>query len=176
MNLDSLVGLVSGRDGSVVLRFPESRGATLQQLDDIGVILSVDDFGTGYSSLSYLKRFPVHKLKVDQSFVRELHQNADDAAIVRAVIALAGSLNLKTIAEGVETEQQLYFLAGLHCDEYQGYHFSKPLPAAEFLSLLQTKQAASADVIRLNRRGPRMDRPDSQQRASANHGRESIAV
>jgi diguanylate cyclase (GGDEF)-like protein/PAS domain S-box-containing protein len=129
---------------SMIMHRPEQTIATLQQLDDIGVILSVDDFGTGYSSLSYLKRFPVHKLKVDQSFVRELHKNADDAAIVRAVIALAGSLNLKTIAEGVETEQQLSYLAGLGCDEYQGYHFSRPLPAAEFLSLLQTKQVASA--------------------------------
>ena len=159
---------------SMIMHRPEQTIATLQQLDDIGVILSVDDFGTGYSSLSYLKRFPVHKLKVDQSFVRELHQNADDAAIVRAVIALAGSLNLKTIAEGVETEQQLSYLAGLGCDEYQGYHFSKPLPAAEFLSLLQTKRVASADVIRLNRRGARTDRTDPQ-RARANHARERIA-
>lgn len=129
---------------SMIMYRPEQTIATLQQLVDIGVILSVDDFGTGYSSLSYLKRFPVHKLKVDQSFVRELHQNADDAAIVRAVIALAESLNLKTIAEGVETEQQLSYLAGLGCDEYQGYHFSKPLPAADFMFLLQAKQAASA--------------------------------
>jgi diguanylate cyclase (GGDEF)-like protein/PAS domain S-box-containing protein len=128
---------------SMIMHRPEQTIATLQQLDDIGVVLSVDDFGTGYSSLSYLKRFPVHKLKVDQSFVRELHQNADDAAIVRAVIALAGSLNLKTIAEGVETEQQLSYLAGLGCDEYQGYHFSKPLPAAELLSLLAVFQPAA---------------------------------
>ncbi len=160
---------------SMIMHRPEQTIATLQQLDDIGVVLSVDDFGTGYSSLSYLKRFPVHKLKVDQSFVRELHQNADDAAIVRAVIALAGSLNLKTIAEGVETEQQLYFLAGLHCDEYQGYHYSRPLPADAFLTLLQTKQAASADVIRLNRRGARTDRTASQQWASANYAYERTA-
>ena len=153
---------------------PEQTIATLQQLDDIGVILSVDDFGTGYSSLSYLKRFPVHKLKVDQSFVRELHQNADDAAIVRAVIALAGSLNLKTIAEGVETGQQLSYLAGLGCDEYQGNHFSKPLPAAELLSLLQTRQATSTDVIRLNRSGAKTDRTDSQP-AGSNHACEKIA-
>src|SRR3990172_8829772 len=115
---------------------------TLRRARALGGLVWGGDFGTGYSSLSYLKRFPVHKLKVDQSFVRELHHNADDAAIVRAVITLAQSLNLRTVAEGVENEQQLAYLAGLHCDEYQGYHFSKPLPAAEFLSLLQAKQAA----------------------------------
>ncbi len=118
----------------------------------------------------------MHKLKVDQSFVRELHQNADDAAIVRAVIALAESLNLKTIAEGVETEQQLYFLAGLHCDEYQGYHYSRPLPAAEFLALLRAEQAASADVIRLNRRGARAARTDPNPRANANYARRRAKV
>ena len=133
---------------SMIMRRPEQTITTLQQLHDIGLTLSVDDFGTGYSSLSYLKRFPVHKLKVDQSFVRDLNQNADDAAIVRTVIALARNLNLKTVAEGVETEQQLIFLAGLDCDEYQGYYFSKPVPAAEFLSLLQAKQAAAADVVK----------------------------
>jgi len=128
---------------SMIMHRPEQTIATLKRLHDIGLILSVDDFGTGYSSLSYLKRFPVHKLKIDQSFVRELHKNADDAAIVRAVIALAASLNLKTVAEGVETEQQLIYLAGLHCDEYQGYYFSKPLPAAEFLELLNARSATS---------------------------------
>jgi len=127
---------------SVIMHGIEQSIATLQSLNDIGVTISIDDFGTGYSSLSYLKRFPVHKLKVDQSFVRELHQSADDAAIVRAVIALAQNLNLKTVAEGVETEQQLIFLAGLECDEYQGYYFSKPLPAAEFLRLMATGRIA----------------------------------
>jgi len=128
---------------SMIMHRAEHAITTLRRLRDIGVLLSVDDFGTGYSSLSYLKRFPVYTLKVDQSFVRELHHNADDAAIVRAVIALARSMNLRTVAEGVENEQQLAYLAGLGCDEYQGYHFSKPLPAAEFLSLLQAEQAAT---------------------------------
>ena len=121
---------------SMIMHRPEHAIATLRRLHDLGVKLSVDDFGTGYSSLSYLKRFPVHKLKIDQSFVRELHHNADDAAIVRAVIALARNLNLKTIAEGVETERQLSFLAGLNCDEYQGYYFSKPVAAKEFAHVL----------------------------------------
>jgi diguanylate cyclase (GGDEF)-like protein/PAS domain S-box-containing protein len=132
---------------SMVMYRADQAIATLQQLNEIGVELSVDDFGTGYSSLSYLKRFPVHKLKVDQSFVRGLHKDADDAAIVRAVVALAKSLNLKTVAEGVETEQQLIFLAGLHCDEYQGYYFSKPLPAADFLQLLHSRSAAPSALV-----------------------------
>ena len=132
---------------SMVMHRADQAIATLQQLNEIGVELSVDDFGTGYSSLSYLKRFPVHKLKVDQSFVRELHKDADDAAIVRAVVALAKSLNQKTVAEGVETEQQLIFLAGLHCDEYQGYYFSKPLPAADFLQLLHIRSAAPSALV-----------------------------
>ncbi len=128
---------------SMIMQRAEQSVATLQELHDIGLTLSIDDFGTGYSSLSYLKRFPVHKLKVDQSFVRDLDQNADDAAIVRAVIALAKNLNLKTVAEGVETEQQLIFLIGLQCDEYQGYYFSKPLPAAEYRRLVNAKHTAS---------------------------------
>jgi EAL domain-containing protein (putative c-di-GMP-specific phosphodiesterase class I) len=141
---------------SMIMHRAEQAIATLQQLHDIGLTLSVDDFGTGYSSLSYLKRFPVHNLKVDQSFVRDLHKNSDDAAIVRAVIALAKSLNLKTIAEGVETEQQLLFLAGLQCDEYQGYYFSKPLPADEFLRLLQVKRAANPGAVMTVGGGPRL--------------------
>jgi EAL domain-containing protein (putative c-di-GMP-specific phosphodiesterase class I) len=130
---------------SMIMHRAEQAITTLRQLHDIGLTLSVDDFGTGYSSLSYLKRFPVHNLKIDQSFVRDLHKKNDDAAIVRAVIALAQNMNLKTIAEGVETEQQLIFLAGLQCNEYQGYYFSEPLPAADFLRLLQ-KQHAAADA------------------------------
>lgn len=122
-------------EGTVMHRFEEVM-VTLARLDEIGVGLSIDDFGTGYSSLSYLKRFPVHKLKIDQSFIRDISSDADDAAIVGAIVAMARNLDLRVIAEGVETAEQLAFLKKLRCDEYQGYLFSKPVPAGEFALLL----------------------------------------
>ena len=109
--------------------------ATVQRLKRLGVTLSIDDFGTGYSSLSYLRRFDVDKLKIDQSFLRDLARNADDVAIVRAIIQMAHSLNLKTIAEGVETEDMAVQLRFFGCNEAQGEHFGRPMPAkalAEF--------------------------------------------
>jgi EAL domain-containing protein (putative c-di-GMP-specific phosphodiesterase class I) len=99
--------------------------------------MSIDDFGTGYSSLSYLKKFRVYKLKIDQSFVRDITEDPDDKAIVGAIISMANSLGMLTIAEGVETAGQLAFLQANACTEVQGYFFSRPLPPEQFLSFWQ---------------------------------------
>ncbi|CAN7343245.1 EAL domain-containing protein [Pseudoduganella sp. LjRoot289] len=109
----------------------------LHRLRSLGVRLSIDDFGTGYSSLSYLKRFPVDIIKIDRSFVRDVPMDADDVAIVTAIIALAHSLRLEVVAEGVETEAQLNFLRGRHCDLMQGYHLSPAIPAEQFAALIR---------------------------------------
>src|SRR5690606_5397774 len=106
--------------------------ALLTKLKDIGVDLAIDDFGTGYSSLSYLKRFPVHRLKVDRSFVMNVTESEGDASITKTIIQLGHAINLKVIAEGVETEAQVKFLTEHGCDEFQGYFFSKPLTPDEF--------------------------------------------
>ena len=128
---------------SMVMHDPEGVIATLEQLEALGVQLSIDDFGTGYSSLSYLKRFPVTSLKVDQSFVRELGQGENAAAIVKAVISLGHSLGMKVIAEGVETEKQMSFLMENHCDAMQGFLFSRPLSADEFITLLERESSTT---------------------------------
>jgi diguanylate cyclase (GGDEF)-like protein len=122
---------------SAVMSDPEESIRILEQLSRMGVILSVDDFGTGYSSMSYLRRFPIDKLKIDRSFISEVMERPEDASIVRAIVSLAHSLRLKVVAEGVESPAQLDFLKTLGCDQYQGYHFSPPLPAAEFETLMR---------------------------------------
>ena len=108
----------------------------LHQIKEMGVKLSVDDFGTGYSSLSYLRRLPLDELKIDRSFITEVDSNEDDASIVAAILAMARRLGLTVVAEGVETEQQLAYLRAEGCQEYQGYLFSKPVPADELAALL----------------------------------------
>ena len=120
------------------MKHAESAASILQTLRERGVQVAIDDFGTGYSSLSYLRKFPVDALKIDQSFVRQISTAGDDTAIVTAVIAMARSLKLRVVAEGVETLEELAFLQAHHCDEAQGYYFSRPLPAQEFAKLLET--------------------------------------
>ena len=116
---------------SVIMENPEEAIGILCELKALGIELSLDDFGTGYSSLSYLKRFPIDKLKIDQSFVRDITTDPDDEGMVAAIIVMAHQLSIRVVAEGVETEAQLAFLRGQGCDEYQGYYFSRPLPADE---------------------------------------------
>ncbi|MFT3720806.1 putative bifunctional diguanylate cyclase/phosphodiesterase [Pseudorhodoferax sp.] len=123
---------------SLIAQDVENVIATFGRLRDVGVKLSIDDFGTGYSNLGYLKRFPANTLKIDQAFVRDMLTDPGDATIVLAVISLAHNLAFKVIAEGVETEQHCDFLRQHHCDEVQGYYFSRPMPAAEFEALLRS--------------------------------------
>ena len=120
-----------------VMTHPEEAIVRLKEISDLGIELAVDDFGTGYSSLAYLKRLPIDKLKIDQAFVRDLPDDEEDAGITKAVIALSKSLNLKVIAEGVETKEQRDFLVENGCKKIQGYFYSKPVPANEFENILR---------------------------------------
>jgi diguanylate cyclase len=124
---------------TAVMTNPEESAHILESLSTMGVLVSVDDFGTGYSSMSYLRRFPIDKLKIDRGFVKDLMTRADDASIVQAIISLAHSLRLKVVAEGVETLEQLHSLKSMGCDQYQGFHFSPPLPAADFAALMRRR-------------------------------------
>jgi len=127
---------------SILIEDSEHALMLLQRLKALGVKLSIDDFGTGYSSLAYLKRFDVDKIKIDQSFIRDLANNKEDEAIVRAIIQMAHSLSLKTIAEGVEHEQALKILHGLNCNEVQGSYFTMPLPIDQVVNYFDTRVIA----------------------------------
>lgn len=126
---------------SVSMDDPVAVIAMMDRLAKLGIKMSIDDFGTGYSSLSYLKRFKVSKLKIDQSFVRDIMADTDDRAIVKTIVALSKSLGIKTIAEGVETLEQMEFLKKSKCDEIQGYFFSKPLSAEDFFAFYKNHYA-----------------------------------
>ena len=126
---------------SMIMRNAEETITALDKLHKLGIQISVDDFGTGYSSLSYLKRFPLDKLKIDRSFVQDITADLDDAMICRTIISMAHNLNLKVIAEGVETKEQLALLDSYGCELYQGYLYSRPIPAADLTQhLLETNK------------------------------------
>jgi EAL domain-containing protein (putative c-di-GMP-specific phosphodiesterase class I) len=129
---------------STVMDDPDASIVKLGALRELGITLSIDDFGTGYSSLSYLKRLPIHTLKLDQSFVRDIESDPNDVAICTATIALAHNLGLTVVAEGVETAAQHAFLTSHDCDCLQGYLFSKPVPAAEALAFIRRRNLPDA--------------------------------
>lgn len=122
-----------------VMQNPEHSIKKLRRLSDLGIEIAIDDFGTGYSSLSYLKKLPLNKLKIDRSFIRDLPEDEDDKAIAKAIIALGRTLNMKLIAEGVETQEQRNFLLENGCDYIQGYYYAKPLESDAISALLKQK-------------------------------------
>jgi EAL domain-containing protein (putative c-di-GMP-specific phosphodiesterase class I) len=129
---------------AVALKYPEQAETTLRRLHEAGFRVALDDFGTGYSSMSYLKRYAIDKLKIDQSFVRELADQTSDQAIVTAIVRMAQSLHMATLAEGVETAEQARLLQDLGCGEIQGYWYSRPLEPAAFEAFArQAAQQAS---------------------------------
>ncbi len=137
---------------STVMRDDRRTMEVFNTLSELGVGIAIDDFGTGYSSLGYLKRFPIDTLKIDRSFIRDISTDPDDAAIVSAIIALADSLNLRVIAEGVETEAQNAFLCDQGCQTIQGYLFSRPMPADQLEQLLVTPPGSVSDANRVGRK------------------------
>ena len=123
-----------------VLQSEDSCISTLDQLQDLGIVIAIDDFGTGYSCLSSLKLLPINKLKIDKAFIQGLPTDKNDVAITESIIAIAKTLDMRVIAEGVETAAQLAFLKQHHCDEVQGFYYFTPLPASDIRTLL-TRQA-----------------------------------
>jgi diguanylate cyclase (GGDEF)-like protein/PAS domain S-box-containing protein len=154
---------------NVALDFEHAK--VLQKIHEKGVKIAFDDFGTGFASLSYLTRFPLTRIKIDRSFIGKITDDAGDAAIVRSLIAMAHNLGLQVIAEGVETDAQAAFLLNERCEEAQGYHYAKPLPAAEFEAYLSTRQLAfetSTAAKRLNRKFDRTTgKPSARRRLPA---------
>jgi EAL domain-containing protein (putative c-di-GMP-specific phosphodiesterase class I) len=132
---------------NVLMKRGESTASILRTLRSRGVRVSVDDFGTGYSSLSHLRKFPIDALKIDQSFVHQIGTGGEDAIVVTAAINMAQSLKLRSVAEGVETQAELNFLRTHKCDEAQGFYFNRPVPAAEFVGLLE--RGATAPTMRV---------------------------
>src|SRR5690606_27294450 len=128
----------------VALDDPQLAGSTMAQLHALGVRIAIDDFGTGYSSLSVLKRFPISKLKIDQSFVRDLGDDPSDRALISAIVRMAQALGIATTAEGVETQQQLDYLREQGCTQAQGYHCGYPMPAEAFVAWLVARAQAPA--------------------------------
>ncbi len=150
---------------SLIMQDVDRAIETMKELRGLGVRLSIDDFGTGYSSLSALKRFPVERLKIDRTFFRDLPDDEDDRAVASAVISLGQKLNLRVIAEGVETEEQVAFLRENHCDELQGFHFSRPVVADAIPALLVRRAIASAPRPAKKRRPRAVRRPQRRRRA-----------
>jgi EAL domain-containing protein (putative c-di-GMP-specific phosphodiesterase class I) len=122
---------------SQIMSNPQECIRILEIINDMGISLSVDDFGTGYSSLAYLKKLPVNKLKIDQSFVKNLPDDEEDAAIIKAIIALAKSLKFQIVAEGVETKEQKDFIVACGCECIQGYYYAKPMSADDIYRILK---------------------------------------
>jgi len=122
---------------SMLMRQASSVVTALKSLNELGVRFAIDDFGTGYSSLSYLRRFPIETIKIDRSFIRDITDDPDDAAITRAIVVMAQNLSLKVIAEGVETEKQLAFLKENDCHLIQGFYYSPPVPVEDMTALLE---------------------------------------
>jgi EAL domain-containing protein (putative c-di-GMP-specific phosphodiesterase class I) len=125
---------------SMVMQDVNSTLVALRTLKNLGLTISLDDFGTGYSSLSYLRRFPIDELKIDKSFINDIHENADDAAIASAIIAMAISLGLSVVGEGVECKEQVELLMKMGCPQVQGYYFGRPMEAAAFALCLREQR------------------------------------
>ena len=134
---------------SIFLHDEQNASATLSSIRNMGVKVSLDDFGTGYSSLAYLRKFPVDILKIDRSFINEISQSNDGEEVITAIIHMSHAMNLKVVAEGVETEAQLRFLQNQNCDYMQGYYFYKPMSSDEVSTLLHRQLTESVITGRL---------------------------